>query len=175
MSESRTIWLVTKDGVPHHGAWAEVKTQSEAPTGKKSHAAALGAHELLSEGWDATPTQWRNMPSLLYPDVLEAITAQVVGRDVIVAGLSYNLDQGGRPHPGNAPGALREPLKPDAVVVDDAALLGAVETLGRDLSFVERDTLKMFRVSADQGSTRADHEDVLLTRQDGNPSRSNKP
>jgi hypothetical protein len=129
LKEPRRIWLVTKDGIPQHCAWGLVKTLDEAPIpGKESWAAALEANQSLEDGWDATPTQWRNVPDVLSPDALRHIGGSLSGRDVIVAGLKYNLDVGGRCHSDNKPGHVCEPYEPDATIVDEDALLAAVES-----------------------------------------------
>jgi hypothetical protein len=167
IKEQRRIWLVTKDGVPQHCAWAMVKTLAETSNG--SHDAALGAAESEVDGWDATPTQWRTVPQVLRPGVIENGTPEVSSRDVIVAGLKYNLDTGGRVKPG----VDVEPYEPDAEVVDETALLEASEAAELEIKFVEKTTLKSFRASPAEDAELAG-EDALIHRVGVDKTRTNK-
>ena len=170
--EPRSIWIVTKDGVPHHCAWALVKTQSETEPGRESADAALDSNQLLVWGWDATPTKWRRVPKAVLQGMRTA-SAQLIGRDVLVDGLVYNLDLGGRPHPLNAPSHECEPLEPDAVVDDEEALLAACEARHHDVRFIERDTKRSWRVSHD-GQSEIGQEDVLISRENGQKKRTDR-
>jgi len=166
--EQRRIWLVTKDGVPQHCAWATVKTLAE--TSNSSWGAALGKDQSEDDGWDATPTQWRTVPQVLRPGIIDKVLPTVAGRDVIVAGLKYNLDTGGRIKPGK----VKEPYAPDAEVVDEDALLTAAETSGVEIKFVEKKTLKSFRASPKVDDDLEPGDDVLIHRQGGTKSRKNR-
>ena len=169
--EPRSIWLVTKDGVPQHCAWALVKTQAEAEVGQKSWAAALDAGQLVADGWDATQTLWRRVPMALRPGLVE--NAVVTGRDVTCIGLSYNLDTGGRVHMSHSAERPQEPYEPDAVVADEDELLDGVEAFGGEIRFVEKDTLKGWRASHIADDVLG-AEDVLIARVAGSKSRANK-
>ena len=171
--EPRKIWLVTKGGVPQGCAWAMVKTQAEADPGRESWGAALGPNEPLSDGWDATPTEWRRVPQVVRPDVLALAPAQIVGRDVVSAGLRYDLDGAGRVHADHKEGDEREPYEPDALVSDEQALLSAAESLGRDIQFVEAGTLKRWRTKGDASASNGS-EDVLIHREGGQLKRDER-
>lgn len=163
--ETRQIWLVTKDGAPDHFAWAHVKTWAETdPTADhtaRSHNSALGELQLEADGWDATPTSWRRVPRTIHPGWLFAAAApSVEGRELVVAGIRYNLDRGGR---FRAPG--QEPHEPDAVVDDEEELLAAVEALGREVRFVEHGTGASWEVRHDGQAAAA--ADVAIYRGPG--------
>jgi len=172
--EPRRIWLVTHHGIPQGCAWAMVKTWDEAEPGRESWAAALAADQLLADGWDATPTQWRRVPQAIRPELLGQAPARVVGRDVIAAGLRYNLDTGGRVHSSHKEGNEREPYEPDAVVDSEPDLLAAAEAIGREIRFVERDTLKAWRASHAAEAAADRGEDVLIHRAGGQATRTDR-
>ena len=162
--EPRRIWLITKDGIPKHCAWAMVKTLAE--TSQGTYGAALSADQDTTDGWDATPTQWRSVPEALRPGAIEHGSPAVVGRDVTACGLKYNLDTGGRVHPTQT-----EPYEPDAIVEDEDALLTAIEAAGKSIKFVESGTLKQFLVNPDTEATIGGY-DVLINRQGGVKTRT---
>ena len=166
MSDPRSLWLVTLNGVPQALAWGFVKTRAEvAEENYKARDAALDDNQATADGWDATVTQWKRVPKTM--NTFEELTATLVGRELTVAGLTYDLDTAGRAK------TVGEAHAPDATVVDEAALLAAVETLGRELQFVEKDTLKNWRAShATDAALKG--EDSLVHRQDGTKTRTNK-
>lgn len=124
--EPRSLWLVTKDGVPVDFAWGLVKTPEESPPNvRPSWAAALTEKQPTSEGWNATPTRWRNVPPLVRKRLLGvAAPPRVVGRELEHGGCRWDLDTTGRPR---GPGL--EPCCPDAELVDEDELLELVEAV----------------------------------------------
>lgn len=91
-------------------------------------AAALTQAE-LDDGWDATPVAFYRLPVLL--DDLAAAAPKIEGRTLVSNGLRYHLDDRGRAHPGGL-----DPLAPEPEIVDEAALLAAVQR--RNQSEVDR-------------------------------------
>jgi len=162
MADSRSLWLVTLNGVPQRLSWASVKTQDEeADSALKSHAAALRADELVGDGWDATTTAWRSVPPMLYPDVLEhaSSTPTLVSRTVAVDGVEYDLDTAGRPV------SLTDSGDPDATITDVDALTTLIEAMGQAVSFVEKTTLKRVRVYTSEPGSPLDGCDSAIYRQ----------
>jgi hypothetical protein len=98
-----------------------------------SWAAALTASELPDQGWDATPTAWRRLPSVLYPGVMEQSNPSLVTRDLHVAGCVFHLDESGRPHPSAVLDASMEPLEPDCVINNEAILADLARRTGGEL------------------------------------------
>ncbi len=158
-NEPRAIWCVLKDGMPVEWKWALVRTPAEVDLAalppsvqaskadraqKIGWASALTAVQAVDPTFDATPSAWRRVPLLAQSG--SGGTKTLVGRAVEADGVRYHLDDRGRPHPASQQDAIREPLVPDAVVVDETALVAAAERLGRSLDLVERGTREQVRV-----------------------------
>jgi hypothetical protein len=147
MSEPRSIWCVTKDGVPIEGKWALVRTPAEGDLAALPPAvrASRPPQHRRPGGPPRSPLS-RRLPLLARSGMGGAM--KLVGRAIEVDGLRYHLHDRGRPHPGSRPDRPMEPLDPDAVVLDETALLAAAERLGQPLEITERGTLRRVRKGA---------------------------
>lgn len=141
MTEPRSVWLRTQNGVPMSFVWALTKREADCTTPNVSWECALTTADHPAPAWDATMTNWRSVPPLLYPDSLDAGSPTLSGRVLEIADCSFDLDVGGRPSSFGT-----EPLPPDTTVGVIEELVAHVETLGRDVDFIEKDTLKKCRV-----------------------------
>ena len=113
--ETRSIWLVLKDGVPQGTAWAHVETYAEGVEhypSRPSSAAALGVNQLAADGWSATPTQWRRAPELIGGNSAQFLPTapSLDGRDLVIGGCRVSLDKRGASR-----GPSREPSAPELI------------------------------------------------------------
>lgn len=140
--DPRRIWLVTHQGIPQGFTWALYRDPSEFDVNDdripararqrlasgellesqvRSWASALDEAQEADPDWDATPSEWRRVPRLLRPGVLEHTTPSVAGRELHAAGCRFSLDSRGKPK------GRGEPEAPEATITDEAELARALE------------------------------------------------
>jgi hypothetical protein len=144
---SRTVWLLVDDlGVPQGFKWASVKTPSEEPDADlKSWSAALSDAEVTA-GWDAHETSWYKVPPLARPGVLTDVGsgASYAAGVLTTGGVDYTLADTPRLD------AIGCKLCPDGTVSTLADTVALAESLGMDIDFVEKTTLKKVRIWSTQ-------------------------
>lgn len=142
--EARTAWLITESGNPHSLSFGNVMNPSqEADTNIRDWASALSDDQEADANFTATTTAWKSAPPFAMPGLLDHASsgATLSGRTLSIAGVSWDLDDGGRPQ-----GSGMENFPPDATLVDANLAVAFAEALTSDLEFVEAGTLKKVRV-----------------------------
>jgi hypothetical protein len=141
--ESRQAWLLLYQGTPQRLAFGAVKNPSEEPdSARKPWAAAFNDSQEADPDWTATSTMWKRAPAFAMNDA--ASNAVLAGRLLTIAGVQWDLDDSGRVN--SLLGA--EKLAPDGLIIDQDAAVSLAESLGSDLVFVEKTTLKLVKVWA---------------------------
>lgn len=149
--EPRSIWLVTRSGVPVDWRYALVGRPEEVDPADPRHAgkspgwhrSALTPEEAADPAYDAHRTEWRRVPHVAR--IGRVHTGRVNGRALEVHGLRLRFDDKGRAHPDSTAEQPCEPLPPDVELVDAAALARAMDGDVPDFPIIERGTLRDLR------------------------------
>jgi hypothetical protein len=177
--EIRSIWLVTKAGVPQYCRWALVREPSEVQIPDEAsaflhpaylrHFAALDQAQADDPEFDAVRTEWRRVPELVQPGLVDVLPGSVDGRDVVIAGCRFSMDTRGKARPAG------EPDEPGGLVEDDEALVAAAELVGRDIRLTDRSSGGRLRASPDGAAASQRGGEILLRRNGAAPERVGPP
>lgn len=131
--DTNDIWLIVIGSALQFCAWGA----------NEADALRRAGHPV---GARAVRSAWRHVPALCSPARAVGLGAVVVDDQFVdVAGVRYHLSDRGRTHPAATVEEPREPMEPDAEVLDESVLLGLVDQAARPFDLVERGTLKRIR------------------------------